>query len=102
MFSGVQTFTFNFFANTQTNQNVHNLVSNERYDCRPYDGDTNAPGLAGNLSQHVEVAYFVGNIVIHASAAQCWAYQHASAQCAEDPADAVHTEDVERVIIAHH
>src|SRR5215216_5366197 len=96
----VEAFTLGFDVDAQTDDDVDHLVKDRRTDARPHQRGTDAPELRDHLGGEVVFADLARGVVHHAGTAERRIYQDAGAERADDAADAVDAEHVERVVIA--
>ena len=94
----VEAFALFLFRHPQTDDDIHKLVGNHRNHAGPDDDGADTPQLADHLGGHVEVADLVGHVVIDARSAKSRIDEDAGQDGAENAADAMDTEDIERVI----
>src|SRR6185436_17431474 len=97
---GVQAFGLVLFRGTQADDQVDDLVTDERDRARPEQGHADSPQLRLHLGKRTRVAPRPGDVVVDAGPAELGVVEHAGEDRTEDAADAVDAEDVERVIVA--
>src|SRR3954451_14573132 len=98
----VEAFTLYFNGSAQADDDIDDLVQDRRADAGPHQRGANAPGLRGHLRHEVVVRHLWGDggVVHNAGAAERRVHQNAGAERADDAADAVDAEHVERVVVA--
>src|SRR5882724_2337218 len=96
----VEAFTFGLDIGTQADDDVDDLVEDRRADARPHQRGADAPALRNHLRSEVVVGDLAGGVVHDAGATERRIHQDAGAERADDAADAVDAEHVERVVIA--
>src|SRR5260221_6124947 len=96
----IEAFTLGLDVDAQADDDVDHLVEDRRTDARPHQRGGNAPALRDHLSSEVVVRDLAGGVVHDARAAEGRIHQDAGAERADDAADAVDAEHVERVVIA--
>src|SRR5712675_1700748 len=100
MLGDIEAFTLGLDVDAQADDDVDHLVEDRRTDARPHQRGADAPGLRDHLGSEVVVRDLAGGVVHDARAAEGRIHQDAGAERADDAADAVDTEHIERVVIA--
>src|SRR6267142_163405 len=98
----VETLFLRFVAGADADGELQDQQDHERHAARPDQGDDDVPQLRDDLRSGVEIADLVGDVVVHARAAELRVDEGARTERADDPADAVHAEGIEGVVIAQH
>src|SRR5258705_1412544 len=96
----VEALAFYLNRGTQADDDIDDLVEDRRTDARPYQRRADAPGLRDHLRREVVVGDLAGGVIHDARATEGRIHQDAGAERADDAADAVDAEHVERVVVA--
>src|SRR5713226_8161499 len=96
----VETFPLHLDGGAQADDDIDYLVEDRRTDARPHQRGADAPDLRGHLRDEIVVADLAGGVVHDAGAAERRIHQDTGAERADDTADAVDAEYVERVVVA--
>src|ERR1700712_400692 len=96
----IEAFTFGLDVDAQADDDVDHLVEDRRTDARPHQRGADAPGLRDHLGSEVVVRDLADRVGHDARAAEGRIHQDAGAERADDAADAVDAEHIERVVIA--
>src|ERR1700757_1809795 len=94
----VEAFTLGLDIGTQAHDHIDDLVEDRRANARPYQRGGDAPALRGHLRYEVVVGDLAGGVVHDAGSAERRVDQDAGAERADDAADAVNAEHVERIV----
>src|SRR5258706_554871 len=94
------TVSYSLNVHAQANDDVDDLVEDRRTDARPHQRGADAPDLGDHLRREVVIRDLAGGVIHDARAAEGRIHQDAGAERADDAADAVDAEHVERVVIA--
>src|SRR5437899_6430989 len=98
----IETLFLRFIAGADADGELQDQQDHERHAARPDQSDGDVPKLRDDLRPGVEIADFVGDVIIDASTAKLRIDEGARAERADDPADAVHAEGIERVVVTQH
>src|SRR6266446_5397659 len=96
----VETFALHLNAGAQADDDIDDLVEDRRADARPHQRGADAPGLRSHLTDEIVVRDLADGVVHDPGAAERRVHQDAGAERADDAADAVDAEHVERVVVA--
>src|SRR2546426_5530760 len=89
-----------FIARADADRELQDQQDQEGYASRPDQRDADVPELRNDLRHGVKVTHLVGNVVVDAGAAERRINESACAQRADRPADAVHAEGIEGIVVA--
>src|SRR6266704_1000285 len=96
----VETLALHLNASPQPDDNIDDLVKDRRADARPHQRGADAPGLRSHLTDEIVVRDLADGVVHDPGAAERRIHQDAGAERADDAADAMDAEHVERVVVA--
>src|SRR5258708_36155778 len=98
----IKTLFLRFIAGADADGDLQDQQDHERHAARPDQSDDDVPQLRDDLRPSVEIADFVGDVVIDAGTAELRINEGARAERADDTADTVHTEGIESVVVTQH
>src|SRR5438067_9699958 len=101
MSGGIETFALIFLAHAQPDRQIDDLVSDRGHDAGPDEGRDHTFELDPELRHHPRIADLAGDPVLDQPGPEKRrVVEHAREQGAEDSADGVDTEDIERIVRA--
>src|SRR5438128_7840193 len=99
MSGGIETFALILLAHTQPDRQIDDLVSDGGHDAGPDEGGDYALELDPQLGAHPRVPDFACDPILDQPGPEKrWIVKHAREQRAQDSADGVNAEHVERII----